>query len=249
MKLVAKVLLVMILSISSVMAQESATTELDACVKNKQLLYGGVGTVAGAAVGAGIAYFTRSNIAQGMAIGSAVGGLAGFGISYFKAYGMCMEEHPEWKKESQLTRTKDFYAAKRRYAHSRSSGDLIKIEKLRLKKRAALGSNNPISAKIVMLSLDGAEREVVFTNRIFIIQKDKTGRPQMISHVFHGAGEEKRVIESGEFVYENEIPLPAMLPDTKEMVGKILFYELEVSVNNSIKDRKSFEFEITKGRS
>ena len=223
MKWVVKILLVMMIGMSSVMAQESATSELDACVKNKQLLYGGVGTVAGAAVGAGIAYFTRSNIAQGMAIGSAVGGMVGFGISYFKAYGMCMEEHPEWKKESQLTRTKDFYAAKKRYKHSRSSGDLIKIESLRLKKRAALGSSNPISAKVVMLSLDGAEKEVVFTNRLFIIQKDKTGRPQMVSHVFHGAEQEKRVIESGEHVYDNEIPLPAMLPDTKDMIGKILF--------------------------
>lgn len=228
-------------------AQESATSELDACVKQKQMLYGGVGMAAGAVAGAGIAYFTRQNVIQGAAIGASVGSLFGAGYAYFKAYGKCMQDHPEWKAESRLSRTKTFKSLKNRFSRELAKNDVIRIEQLSgSKSSVALGSSNHITAKIIVMTQDGAEKEITLTNRLFIIKKDeKTGATVMNNHVFHGAEQEKRVVENGEFVYRNEIPLPPMDEHMAEMVGKTLYYELDVMVGEKSMDRRSFEFRIT----
>ncbi|MCM1512748.1 MAG: hypothetical protein NC112_06540 [Oxalobacter formigenes] len=229
-------------------AQEAATGELDACVMQKQLLYSGGGMIAGAVAGAGIAYLTRQNVVQGAKIGAGVGSLFGAGYAYFKAYGKCMQEHPEWKSESRLSRTKTFKTLKNRFSRELTKGkDIIRIEKLSGSRTSvALGSSNHVTARIIVMTQDGAEKEITLTNRLFIIKKDeKTGATIMNNHVFHGAEQEKRVVENGEFVYRNEIPLPPMDEHMAEMIGKTLYYELDVMIGEKSMDRRSFEFRIT----
>jgi hypothetical protein len=74
-------------------AQESANADLDACVKEQQIVLTAKGAGMGALAGLGTALFSKNKDAlKNAAIGAVVGGAAGFATAYFTAIDTCYKQ-------------------------------------------------------------------------------------------------------------------------------------------------------------
>lgn len=195
-KQIAFAVTISILFSSSVLAAESASEQLNKCVKDEQVKKAATGAVIGAATGflGALAAGKKDKAAAATGLGLVAGAGAGWLQAYMTANQTCRVAHPEWLAESEIARD------------STKKYDLVKKEhKYKGKTKAAyiqditpqLDPNNPsrvtIQSTYDILTPDGAETPVTITRQLFIITKDKTEEVQLLDN----RNSEQRTLDVG----------------------------------------------------
>lgn len=190
-------------------AQESANTDLDACVKQEQIALTAKGAGAGAIAGLGAALFSKNgnDALKNAAIGAVVGGAAGFATAYFTAIDTCYKKNPSWIPESKIERTKAYAQVKKETKYKPSEGIKAQATKIAMPAVIKAGEALNIASTFIVLTPNGAETPVTLERKLFAIVDGKE-----TPLTFTGKTNEERTVEPGEHRDNARLPIP---PDAK----------------------------------
>lgn len=218
-------------------AAESVTTDLDKCIKKKQLSY----TVTGALVGSVAGFLgaraagKKEDAGKAALIGAAAGGTLGFVTAWNKAVGACKQEHPDWVPESDLTRSPNYDAVVAEFNYKPpQNNDIAVVRPLQIPEQVKPGDTASITAKFVVLTPDGGEAKVKIDRKIFIVEGDQE-KPL----AFHGRDSEDRVFENGEQVDNFNLYIPE-----EATAGAKCRVEYAISLNGAPLVSQSGIFEV-----
>lgn len=175
-------------------AQESANADLDACVKEQQIVLTAKGAGMGALAGLGTALFSKNKDAlKNAAIGAVVGGAAGFATAYFTAIDTCYKQNPAWIPESKIERTKAYAQVKKETKYKASEG--IKAQATKLAMPATVKAGEALEGHGGFGAVRGQHDE-------------GAGDVERLT----GKNNEERTVEPGEHQDTARLPIP---PDAK----------------------------------
>ena len=189
-------------------AQESANADLDACVKEQQIVLTAKGAGMGALAGLGTALFSNNKDAlKKAAIGAVVGGAAGFATAYFTAIDTCYKKNPSWIPESKIERTKAYAQVKKETRYKPTEGIKAQATWIAMPPTVKAGEALDIASTFIVLTPNGAETPVTLERKLFAIVEGKE-----TPLTFTGKNNEERTVEPGEHQDTAHLPIP---PDAK----------------------------------
>jgi hypothetical protein len=194
--------------------QESVNKDLDACIRTEQLQSTAKGAAVGALVGFLSAHGSDKKQVAGKraAAGAVIGGAAGFITAYYKAVGTCYEKNPSWRPESQVQRSGDYEQVKAQVGYRPEMGPIVKVLGLSSTPTVKPGAQAEVIAKIVSLTPDGSEQDVVFERKLFVQQEG--GKEEELPGL--AQPREQRKLEAGAFTDQVVLPIPSgATPGTK----------------------------------
>ena len=208
---------------TAVHAQESANSELDACVKQEQIALTAKGAGAGAIAGLGAALFfkNKNDALKNAAIGAVVGGAAGFATAYFTAIDTCYKKNPSWIPESKIERTKAYAQVKQETKYKPAEGIKAQATKITMPSTVKAGEALDIASTFIVLTPNGAETAITLERKLFAIIEGKE-----TALTFPGKNTEERTVEPGEHKDTIHLPTPS---DAK--TGTQYRYEFSVSIS------------------
>ncbi len=198
-----------------VQAQQSANTELDACVQSEQRSKARKGAVLGFLGGlmGGVLGGSSSRQESGggvgiqIGVGTATGGALGWAVAYYTAVDTCLRQHPQWIPASQLQRQADYADALSRHAYEPSQGPRAQALAIEGPAQVAPGTELILQGRLVLLTPLGDEAPVDIERR-FYVRAD--GEEHALRHLGHT--QEQRVLSAGEHVDSARLPIPKELP-------------------------------------
>lgn len=198
----------LLFSSTALFAQESANSDLDSCVRQKQVITTVKGSVVGALAGVAGGLFggnKKKDAVTGAAIGAVVGGIAGFATAYYTAIDSCYKENPSWIPESNLQRTKDYNKVKRETHYKPKQGVLLRVESVKVAQPVKAGDFAEVDSAFIVMTPDGAEIPVTIERKLFVV--DDKGEQTEVPFPGH-ATSEQHTFEPGEQQDTVRIPIP-----------------------------------------
>ncbi|TYC62190.1 hypothetical protein ETQ85_01155 [Zoogloea oleivorans] len=205
-KIAAKAIAALLCLSTAAHAQESANTELDACVKEEQIMLTAKGAGAGVLAGLGAALFSnnKKDALKNAAIGAVVGGAAGFATAYFTAVDTCFKKNPAWIPESKIERTKAYAQVKKDTKYKPTEGIKAQATKIEMPTTIKAGVPMDIVSTFIVLTPNGAETPIVIERKLFAIVEGKE-----TALTFTGRNSEERTVEPGEHQDTARLPIPS----------------------------------------
>ncbi|MFM0556829.1 hypothetical protein P0D69_38555 [Paraburkholderia sediminicola] len=220
-------------------AQESATDDLNSCVRKEQL----VATAKGAGIGAltGFAAMLVSNkkndAAKGAVIGAAVGGMAGFATAYYTAINTCYKKNPSWVPESSIQHTKSFEKVKKDLKYKSNQGVVVRANSVTIDGPVKADGQAVVNSTFALMTPDGAEHAVAIDRKLYVTGDD--GKETVVVVPGHDTTEE-RTFEPGEVMDTVRIPIPH---DAKP--GSLYRVEFSVAADNKPASVASEKFQVS----
>lgn len=209
---------------ASVSAQESANAELDACVTDQQVRMAAKGALIGIAGGLGTNMFSnkkdkKDKALKAAVIGGVVGAAGGFATAYYTAFAKCTSKHPEWIVESNLVRdnNKSYKQVNQENRYNARDGIVVLLKKIDAPQSVQPGQRFPIDSTFDLMTPNGAETEVQFQRKLFVIADGQEAEMQ-----FPLASTATRVVEAGRSHEVIHVPTPSDAP-------KGTMYRVEIS--------------------
>jgi hypothetical protein len=201
-----------LLPLSSILchAQESATSELDSCVVQEQVISTAKGAGLGVVAGLGAALFGKNKddsikkAAIGAAVGGVVGAAAGFTTAYFTAIDACYKKNPSWIPESKIERTKQYAQVKKEIGYNAKQGPKALVSKIDMPATAKAGDKIDMASRFIAMTPDGTEANVTLERTLTVIED---GKETLLP--FPGKVREERTVEPGENVDTSRLPIPS----------------------------------------
>jgi hypothetical protein len=181
-------------------AQESAYADLDACVKQEQLLT----TAKGAGLGTALFGGMKDDAPKAAAIGAVAGGAARFVKAYYTAADTCYQKNRDWIPASQIERGKSLVQTRKAQRYKPSEGIKTYAPQIEMAPTVAAGSALPASTNFAVLTPNDAETKVLIERRLYLVED---GKDEPIR--FPGAAQEERTLEPGTHVDRVKLPIPA----------------------------------------
>jgi len=192
---------------TSVSAQESAYADLDACTKNEQIKLTAKGAMIGALAGLGGAFLSgkKDKALKATLVGAVGGGGVGLATAFYTAIDTCRKLNPNWISESSLVRDpgKSYAQVKKEHRYSASEGTTLHLRDMAMPSQARAGENIAVESVYDVLTPDGAEANVVFSRKLFVV----TGGVET-PVTFPMAELATRTVEAGRSKESLNLPIP-----------------------------------------
>jgi hypothetical protein len=224
---------------TQVSAQESATDDLNSCVRKEQILTTAKGAGIGAVTGfAAMLVSNKKNDAlKGAAVGAAVGGIAGFATAYYTAIDTCYKKNPSWVPESNIQHTKSFDKVKKELKYKSSQGVVVRANTVSIDGPVKADGQAVVNSTFALMTPDGAEHPVSVERKLYVIGDD--GKETLVQFPGHSAAEE-HTFEPGEVTDTVRIPIPH---DAKP--GNLYRVEFSVAADNKPASVATEKFKVS----
>ncbi|MEM5340573.1 hypothetical protein [Paraburkholderia azotifigens] len=224
---------------TQVSAQESATDDLNSCVRKEQILTTAKGAGIGAVTGfAAMLVSNKKNDAlKGAAVGAAVGGIAGFATAYYTAIDTCYKKNPSWVPESNIQHTKSFEKVKKELKYKPSQGVVVRASKVAIDGPVKAGGLAVVNSTFALMTPDGSEHPVTVDRKLYVIGDDGAEAPVLFAG--HSTTEQ-HTFEAGEVTDTVRIPIP---PDAKP--GNLYRVEFSVAADDKPASVTSEKFKVS----
>lgn len=234
----ATIATVLLLAAFNASAQESANDDLNACVKQEQIVTTAKGVGIGALTGltAMLVTHKKDDAVKGALIGAAVGGVAGFATAYYTAVDTCFKKNPAWLPESDIQRTKDYDKVKKEIRYKASQGIVTRAESVNVVGPVKADGQAEVDSSFIVMTPDGAETPVTLERKLYVVGEDQ----KETQVPFPGRTSEQHTFEPGEQKDTVRIPIPH---DAK--VGSVYRVELSVAAGDNPPSVASQKFSVT----
>ncbi len=229
----------MVFLTTQVSAQESATDDLNSCVRKEQILTTAKGVGIGAVTGfaAMLVSNKKGDALKGAAVGAAVGGIAGFATAYYTAIDTCYKKNPTWVPESSVQHTKSFDKVKKELKYKPSQGVIVRAGTVTIDGPVKAGGQAVVNSTFALMTPDASEHPVTIDRKLYVIGDDGKEAPA----VFAGhSTAEQHTFEAGEATDTVRIPIP---PDAKP--GNLYRVEFNVAVDDKPASVATEKFKIS----